>query len=148
VAWLLRQTEETPCSPTNVHVKAARHILFILWRGQPLLWNRPINNVMQPVSRQWIGKHVPVVMNTNTTWELLLEMVSSTQSVQRGYLEDNWGNPVQLSVEGSVLQWRQNLSVGSWRSSTARSRCLEWLMKTAGWKKASQVLWWFVNCGY
>jgi hypothetical protein len=54
---------------------------------------------MQPVSGQRIGKHVPAAMNTNTT--ILLETVFSTSSVQSGYKEENWGNPVsfQLSVQ-------------------------------------------------
>jgi hypothetical protein len=68
---------------------------------QLLLCNMRINNgVMQPVSRQRIGKHVPVATNTNTTIKLLLETLFSTLSVQSGYKEDNWGDPVscQLSV--------------------------------------------------
>jgi methylglyoxal synthase len=48
---------------------------------------------MQHLSRQWIGKHVPVATNMHTI-ELLLKTVFSTQSVQRGYKEDNWGKPV------------------------------------------------------
>jgi hypothetical protein len=43
---------------------------------------------MQPVSRRWIGKHVPAATNTNTILELLLETVFSTRSVQWGYKED------------------------------------------------------------
>jgi hypothetical protein len=39
-------------------------------------------------------KHVPVAMNINTTIELLLETMFSTQSVQIGYKKDNWGGPV------------------------------------------------------
>jgi hypothetical protein len=56
---------------------------------------------MQPDSRQWIGEHIPVAMDTNTTIDLLLEMVISTQSVQSGYKEDSWGDPFscQLLVE-------------------------------------------------
>jgi hypothetical protein len=50
------------------------------------------NSVVQPVSRQRIGKHVPLAMNTNTTIELLLETVFSTQSVQSCYKEDSWGD--------------------------------------------------------
>jgi hypothetical protein len=69
---------------------------------QQLLCNRRINNgVMQPLSRQWIGNHVPAVVNTNTTIELLLETVFSTWCLQSGYKEDNWGDPVvsrQLKV--------------------------------------------------
>jgi hypothetical protein len=53
------------------------------------------NGVMQPVSRQRIGKYVPAAMNTHTTIELLLETVFSTWSMQRGHKEDNWGRPSQ-----------------------------------------------------
>jgi hypothetical protein len=37
---------------------------------------------MQPVSRQRIGKHIPAATNKNTTIELVLETVFSTQSVK------------------------------------------------------------------
>jgi hypothetical protein len=43
---------------------------------------------VQPVSKQRIGKHA------STTIGLLSEMVLSIQSLQSGYEEDNWGNPV------------------------------------------------------
>jgi hypothetical protein len=49
---------------------------------------------MQPVSRQWIGKHVPAANNTHATIELLLETVFYTRFVRRGCKEDNWGDPV------------------------------------------------------
>jgi hypothetical protein len=57
---------------------------------------------MELVSRQRIGKHVPAATNTNTTIELLLETAFSIRSVQSGYKEDNWDDPVscQLWVEG------------------------------------------------
>jgi hypothetical protein len=47
------------------------------------------------------SKHVPAATTTNTTPELPLETVFYTRSVQSGYKEDNWGNPVgcQLRVE-------------------------------------------------
>jgi hypothetical protein len=80
-----------------------------MWHVQPLLCSRQINNgVMQPVSRKQIHKHVAVATNTHTTIELLLETVHSARSVQRGYKEDNWDDPVsrQLSVESSVLYGR------------------------------------------
>jgi hypothetical protein len=54
---------------------------------------------MQPVSGQQIGKHIPMAMNMHITTELLLETVFSTQSVQRGYEEDNWSDSLQLRVE-------------------------------------------------
>jgi hypothetical protein len=47
------------------------------------------NGVMQPVSRQRIGKNVPAATNTHSTIELLLETVFSTRSVQKVYKEDN-----------------------------------------------------------
>jgi hypothetical protein len=54
-------------------------------RNRPQQWN---NGVMQPISKQQIGKHA------STTTELLLETVFSIRSVKNGYKEDNWGNPV------------------------------------------------------
>jgi hypothetical protein len=61
---------------------------------------------MQPVSRQRIAKHVPAATNTNITIELLLETVFSTRSVQYGYKEDNWGDPVSSSVGSCQLKVR------------------------------------------
>jgi hypothetical protein len=120
---------------------------------QPLLCSTRINNsVMQPISRQWIGKHIPVTPNTHRTIELLLETVFSTCSVHSGYKEDNWGGPVsfQLSVGSQpvkrglggwcemaaslgvscyltwVLHWRlwwSNLRAWSWRIFSLRSHC-------------------------
>jgi hypothetical protein len=43
---------------------------------------------MQAFSEQWIGKHA------SSTIELLLETVFSIRSVQSGYKEEDWGNPV------------------------------------------------------
>jgi hypothetical protein len=57
--------------------------------------DRGMNNpVMQPVSRQRIGKHVLPTTNTHATTEFLLEMVFCTRSVQRGFKEDSWGEPL------------------------------------------------------
>jgi hypothetical protein len=42
---------------------------------------------------QHVSKHVSGATNSHTI-ELLLERVFSTQSVQSGYKEDNWGDPV------------------------------------------------------
>jgi hypothetical protein len=53
---------------------------------------------MQPVSRQWTGKHVPMAMNMNTTIELLLETVFSTRFMQSGYEDDSWERPSSLAV--------------------------------------------------
>jgi hypothetical protein len=52
------------------------------------------NGVTEPVSRQRIGKDVPAAPITNATIEIMLETVFSTRSVQSGYKEDNWGDPV------------------------------------------------------
>jgi hypothetical protein len=41
------------------------------------------------VLRQCLSKHLPVAMDAHATIVVLLEMVFSTQSVQRGYKEDN-----------------------------------------------------------
>jgi hypothetical protein len=56
--------------------------------------------VMQPISRQRIGKHVAATI-THATIELLLETVFSVQSVQRGYKEDNWGDPVSWELSSA-----------------------------------------------
>jgi hypothetical protein len=57
--------------------------------------NRRINNgIMQPVSSQLNGKHVPAAMNTNATIDFLLETVFPTRSVQSVYKGDNWGDLV------------------------------------------------------
>jgi hypothetical protein len=53
---------------------------------------------MQPVSRQQIGKHFPAAMNTHATIELLFETVFSIRSVQIGYKEDSWGDPVSWEL--------------------------------------------------
>jgi hypothetical protein len=37
------------------------------------------------VSRQQLGKHIPAAMDTHATTEVLLEMVFSIQSLQKGY---------------------------------------------------------------
>jgi hypothetical protein len=41
------------------------------------------------VYRQRLGKHVSVATDTHATIEVLLEMVFSTRSIQRGYKDDN-----------------------------------------------------------
>jgi hypothetical protein len=41
------------------------------------------------VSRQRLGKHVPMATDTNVTVEILLKTVFSTWSVQKGYKEDS-----------------------------------------------------------
>jgi hypothetical protein len=62
---------------------------------QPLLCNDcEIGELTMSLSRQQIGKHVPVTTNAYATIELLLETVFSTQSMQKGNKVDNWGDPV------------------------------------------------------
>jgi hypothetical protein len=52
-------------------------------------------------SEQQLSKHISAAADTQAIIELLLEMVFSTMSVQRGYKEDNLGNQVS-SVWESV----------------------------------------------
>jgi hypothetical protein len=67
----------------------------VLWCIDPLLGkDLETNGVMQPVSRQRIGKHVPAATNTFTTIELLLKTVFSARPVQSVYKEENWDDPV------------------------------------------------------
>jgi hypothetical protein len=44
--------------------------------------------VRRAVSKQQLDKHIPVAMDTHATIEVLLEMVFTTWSRQRGY-KDN-----------------------------------------------------------
>jgi hypothetical protein len=53
---------------------------------QPLLANGSETTF---VSRQRLGKHVPVAADTYATIDVLLETLFSTRSMQRGYKEDN-----------------------------------------------------------
>jgi hypothetical protein len=57
-------------------------------RVGPLLGKDLETNETRAVAIERRGKHA------STTIELLLETVFSTRSVQRGYKEDNWGDPV------------------------------------------------------
>jgi hypothetical protein len=106
--------------------------MLILRRLPPFLCNKRINNgVMQPVSRQRIGKHVPAATNTHITIELLLKRVFSVRSVHSGYNDDNWGDPVERWVsaweavtvgpESGKLKilhcWKPLLWNGWWRHS-------------------------------
>jgi hypothetical protein len=59
------------------------------------------------VSRQRHGKHIPVATDTHATVEVLLETVFYTQSVQRGYKEDNLS---KNSSVGSESPFREDLS--------------------------------------
>jgi hypothetical protein len=56
----------------------------------PLLGKDLETDETTAIALQRRGKHA------STTIELLLETVFSTQSVQMGYREDNWGDPVSL----------------------------------------------------
>jgi hypothetical protein len=76
---------------------------------------------MQPVSRQRIGKRVPVATNTNTTIQLLLETVFSTRSVRSGYKEDNWGDAV--SQELSLVTWEVSVKIEPERVKLKNLHC-------------------------
>jgi hypothetical protein len=57
---------------------------------EPLLCNNhEISNYTRAVSRQWLGKQVPVATDTHATIEVLLETPFYTRSVQMGHKE-NW----------------------------------------------------------
>jgi hypothetical protein len=64
--------------------------------------DRRINNsVMQPMSRQRIGRQVSAATNTHAI-ELLLWTVFYTRSVQSGYKEDNWTAVPDFPCGGGV----------------------------------------------
>jgi hypothetical protein len=71
---------------------------------QPLLANGSETTFL---SKQRLCKHVPVTMDTHATMEALLKTVFYTQSVQRGYKEDNWRNKLS-SVQQSVRKSKGN----------------------------------------
>jgi hypothetical protein len=67
----------------------------VLLRVQPLLCNRRINNgVMQPVSKERIGKHIPAATNTHTTIEEYISKQPignhTTKGVERCFLFGPW----------------------------------------------------------
>jgi hypothetical protein len=64
-----------------------------LWRTDPLLGKDLETNETTAIAMQQHGKQA------STTTELLLETMFSTQSVQRGYKEDNWGTQSVLSCQ-------------------------------------------------
>jgi hypothetical protein len=64
------------------------------------------------VSRQWLSKRIPSTADTHATTEELLEMVFSTQSMQKDYKEDNWGKDVS-SVWDAVMKMDSWKRVGS-----------------------------------
>jgi hypothetical protein len=51
------------------------------------------------VSRQRLHKHIPATTNKHLIIEVLFETAFSTQSVQKGYKEYNWGNRVSYVRE-------------------------------------------------
>jgi hypothetical protein len=63
------------------------YLSLILWRIAPLLGKDLETNETTDIAMQRRSKHI------TRTVELLLETFS-TRSVQRGYKEDNWGDPV------------------------------------------------------
>jgi hypothetical protein len=84
---------------------------------------------MQPVSRQGISKHILAATNTNTTIELPFETVFSTRSVQSGYKEDNWSDPVSCQCsEGSQLVKRR---LGGWCEMAANLAVVSWELSSA-----------------
>jgi hypothetical protein len=58
----------------------------------------------------------------NATIELLLETVFPTRSVERGYKEDNWGDPVSRSVDGELSSARE--AEKRWRYNSVDSSVL------------------------
>jgi hypothetical protein len=85
------------------------------------LWEIKNNGVVQPVSKQRIGKH------SSTTIELLLEMVFSTRTVQNGYKEDNWGNPVRQILCGGGVQYLHRSPASSMRRRKGNTVTWVWL---------------------
>jgi hypothetical protein len=56
--------------PVSLFYMVYLKMLPVLKHVQPLLCNRRINNgVMQPVSRERLGKHIPTAKNTHATIE-------------------------------------------------------------------------------
>jgi hypothetical protein len=110
---------------------------------QPLLANGSETTF---VSRQRLGKHISAETDSHATIEVLLETVSSTRSVQRGYKEDSWGNEVSSvlgsvrkrdSLKGAAIQ--RGLEHGSRGIAIVRSRYQATASEdTAGWKRLSR----------
>jgi hypothetical protein len=115
----------------------------ITWHIDSLLGkDLKTNNKTIAVAMQQHGKH------TSTTIELLLEIVFSTRSMQRGHKEDNWGDPVSWGLSPAreaEKRWRSSV-VECWpagksvtteaeESPFLRYVTRKWLVK-AGWKKS------------
>jgi hypothetical protein len=63
--------------------------------------------LFNPISRQRIGKHVPVATNTHATIELFLEMMFYNRSVWSGDKEEKWGDSLFDRVEFCTgILWR------------------------------------------
>jgi hypothetical protein len=77
---------------------------------EPLLVN---SSETTSLSMQRLCKHVPAETDTNATIEVLLEVVFSNRSLQRGYKGDNWGNRAS-SVRKSVRKR------GSWKGAAVQ----------------------------
>jgi hypothetical protein len=76
----------------------------ILQRVQLLLCSTRIkNDDTELVSRERISKHVSAATDTNTTIALLLGTVFSARSVQNGFNEDNWSDPVEGGYNRGTL---------------------------------------------
>jgi hypothetical protein len=109
-----------------------------------------INGAMQPVAG-W-RERIPA-----ETVSIREYTAFSKWSLQRGYLEDNWGDQVSsvresvkkgVSLKGAAIQ--RKLERGSWRISTVRSRYQGTADEdTADWKRACAVvickLWWLAT---
>jgi hypothetical protein len=97
-------------SPPSVTLeKQNRYFVVVACTDVAMQWlgDRPINNSVM----QWTGKHIPTATNMHATIELLLEMVFSTRSMQRGCKEDNWGYPVSWelsSAREAEKRWHYN----------------------------------------
>lgn len=59
------------------------------WQDFTRLFVGTYNVVCRVVSRKRLRKHIPAATDMQATTEVLLEMVSSTWSVQKGYKENN-----------------------------------------------------------
>jgi hypothetical protein len=104
--------------------------------------DRWINGVMQPVSRQRIGKHVPAAMNTHATIVTLGNGIFCSARA-KGYEEDNWGDPVSWGMssagrqrrDGAVVQlWDIRRTVTTWTQKLKNLHCWELLPSNNLWR--------------
>jgi hypothetical protein len=80
---------------------------------------------MEPVSRQRIGKHVPAATNTHATIELLLETVFPPWSVQMGYKEYKWSDPLSWELSPVKKRARLRLWKGDFMCAVVTVRLLQ-----------------------